>query len=88
MADKPHAEIRSQLLKVRRANRSRSMKEAAETWIAAIDQLAKTPDDDDAFRVFHEGYREFYRIAEAAPRPALMSPAEIAKAFGLVGTSQ
>lgn len=80
---KPYAEIRSQLLKIRKADRSPAMKDAAEIWIATIDEIVKDGENTDNKRAFTEAYRNFYRLAENEPRPELMSAAEIAKAFGL-----
>jgi hypothetical protein len=82
---KPYAEIRSALVEGIRNNPDKSdkLKAAAEVWIGVIDHIEKhgaNPETDLAFKMAH---KRFTAAAEGQPFPEILSPAEIAKAFGL-----
>lgn len=85
MTAKPHAEIRSALVEGIRNNpeKSAKLKAAAEVWIGVIDDIAKHGATDSAMVVLKEAHARFMRAAGDEPVPAELSPAEIAKAFGL-----
>ena len=82
---KPHAEIRKALVEGIRNSpeKSKRLKNAAERWISVIDEIASRGDSGFAQAAFHEAHANFIRIAGNEPFPPVLSPEEIAKAFGL-----
>jgi hypothetical protein len=74
----PYADIRRALVDGIRGNPDKSpeVKRWAEILISIID-------GDGTDEAFQTAYAQFVRAAEGAPVPIQLSPAEIAKAFGL-----
>lgn len=82
---KPHADIREALVTGIRNNpeKSNRMKHAAESWIAVIDGIEKHGTDEHNEAAFKAAHARFLHVAKGEPVPSALSPAEIAKAFGL-----
>jgi hypothetical protein len=83
MTAKPYADIRKALVDGIRNDPGKSdrLKRAAEILIGVIDSGAPA-------EAFQHAYAIFTRAAGNEPFPPELSPAEIAKAFGLGGTHQ
>ena len=82
---KPYADIRKALVEGIRNNPDKpaEVKHAAEAWISNIDEIHERGADAENMAAFNERRVDFFRKANGEPPPALASPAEIAKAFGL-----
>jgi hypothetical protein len=85
MTDKPYAEIRKALVEGIRNDPKKpaDVKHAAEVLIVVIDNMEKFPGDELTQDSFRRAYAVFTRVAEGQTFPEVLSPAEIAKAFGL-----
>lgn len=90
MTAKPYAEIRSALVEGIRNNPEKSpeLKAHAEVLIATIDNIVKHGTDPDIEKAFQENYARFVNVAQGSPLPPELSPEQMAKVFGLGGTSQ
>lgn len=82
---KPYAEIRTALVDSIRNDpeKSKPLKNAAEVWITVIDTIEKHGSSPEASEAFRAAHARFLRAANGQPFSDILSPAEIAKAFGL-----
>lgn len=67
----------------RNSDRPEKVKHWAEVLIATIDGIHKEGENEHNKAAFQANYAALLRAAEGAPFPEMLSPAEIAKAFGL-----
>jgi hypothetical protein len=90
MTTKPYADIRKALVDGIRNDPGKSdrLKYAAESWIAVIDGIEKHGEDEHNKSAFKAAHARFVATAENEPFPPELTPAEIAKAFGLGDTPQ
>lgn len=68
---------------IRNSDKPAKVKAAAEVLISTIDMIEKHGADPQAMEQFQINYAFFVRAAGHTPVPPELSPAEIAKAFGL-----
>lgn len=81
---KPYAEIRRALVEgIRNSDKPAKLKNAGEIWIAAIDNYEKTGPTPESEAALKEAHARFVLAADGQPYQHALSPAEIAKAFGL-----